>query len=103
MTLKQLKYTTYYVSSQAYQTGRIVVVHVAGYLDKSVAAWDTLTIGSGLPHSIQWMGTPVMSQDINDPRAVVSVNEDGALQIESKSAAIPGGWVFANLVYITYM
>ena len=103
MTLKQLEYTTSHVSSQAYQTGRIVVVHVAGYLDKSVAVWDTLTIGSGLPHSIKWMGTPAMNQDVNDPRAVVSVNESGVLQIESKGAAIPGGWVFANLVYITYM
>ena len=83
------------------KVGNIVVVTVSGTLKTAVGTWGTLVLSEKLPKTRGRFNSTIISQDVNDPRILLSASGTN-LYIESKGAAsLPNGtWTFGQLVYI---
>ena len=82
------------------KVGKIVVVTVSGTLKKAVEAWGTLSLSNKLPKARGRFNSTIMSQDVTDPRILLSASGTD-LFIETKGASLAkGSWTFGQLVYI---
>ena len=82
------------------KVGKIVVVTVSGTLKKAVEAWGTLSLSNKLPKARGRFNSTIMSQDVTDPRILLSASGTD-LFIETKGASLTKGtWMFGQLVYV---
>ena len=82
------------------KVGKIVVVTVSGTLKKDVGAWGTLSLSNKLPKARGRFNSTIMSQDVTDPRILLSASGTD-LFIETKGASLTKGtWMFGQLVYV---
>ena len=82
------------------KVGKIVVVTVSGTLKKAVGAWGTLSLSNKLPKARGRFNSTIMSQDVTDPRILLSASGTD-LFIETKGASLTKNtWMFGQLVYV---